>query len=660
MRYCGLCGIPITGRLHETWLREFRAVFIQEDNWDDVRVSGVGLWDESRSEAKGTIPTDPSKRYDDALDLGSMIDVTLVMNNVPHLMPAAREPEPFWGQGFHLSCWNLFTTGFTPNLGHLFAACLSMPTNSGDVLDWGHDYGGAHFDMRNLGSMPQDLRSDPWDIPALAKAIKLSARLRDYTFQSRLDLDRLDVDGDGFSRLQPQLLQLIATLLPTRDVHSLRLASPVFATLSLPESFWASRFQQGNEFSDMPEVFHHPPESWQVLYIALGIWLRDDPNITNRRRIWKLAEALQSTLRQMEGVPCDGSPIKTWFEPTMPDGEDNACWRRAARGISNPRGFFRQGSRVLRARALHFSHPLEVQSMDVSFVRTAGGLFVSGLRFVDNSGQSHALGYLHHEQSILIQVPTARRIQGWELALDMKGIRAIELIAEDGTRSPWAGEPGDYPRWHLAEDEGISAVKAEFDGLKLVSLSRNSSSGHSEGTQWRNRCLWYPDIPPAERLIFNGNEGDEPPDDFEFPISTVFFGGPDGRDLSKLVEVVIWTFDLARVAGIEFLYGDGSQSRVLGHAGPFRQDHPDAKRFDISEGRRISLPIDGPGGEELRSIEVQSDGDIVGLKIRTNFGREVTSPQHPYAVGEEWVDVQPEGSKVIGLFATHGSPPFVS
>jgi hypothetical protein len=169
----------------------------------------------------------------------------------------------------------------------------------------------------------------------------------------------------------------------------------------------------------------------------------------------------------MEGVPCNGSPLKTWFEASMPseprEGEGKLSWRTAARNINDPVEDFDHGCRVLRARALHFPQPFQVQHMSVSFVHTGSGTFISGLSFIDKAGQHYAIGYLHHDQSVSIPVSSTQCIQGWELALDRSGIKAIAVINEDGTRSSWAGEPGRLSRWHLAEAEGISAIKAEFD-----------------------------------------------------------------------------------------------------------------------------------------------------------------------------------------------------
>lgn len=117
-------------------------------------------------------------------------------------------------------------------------------------------------------------------------------------------------------------------------------------------------------------------------------------------------------------------------------------------------------------------------------------------------------------------------------------------------------------------------------------------------------------------MIFNGSEGDQPPDAFDLPVTTIFFGGEQGQHLSSLVGIVIWTFDTAYIAGIEFLYADGSPNRHMGQIGPLG-DGPPPRVIDDSQDQRIPMSIDGPSGEELASIEVQMHAEyMVGLKVR--------------------------------------------
>lgn len=143
--------------------------------------------------------------------------------------------------------------------------------------------------------------------------------------------------------------------------------------------------------------------------------------------------------------------------------KEEGFWQTAKRGIIDPEARFHRGCRVLRVRTLHTSQPLRVQCVSVSLVRTGMGVFVSGLIFIYQDGKQDALGYIHQDQTVPIRFSTPQRIQGWQLALDTSGIRSIAVVTEDGAISPWAGEPENFPKWHLAEDEGITAVRAEFD-----------------------------------------------------------------------------------------------------------------------------------------------------------------------------------------------------
>lgn len=135
-------------------------------------------------------------------------------------------------------------------------------------------------------------------------------------------------------------------------------------------------------------------------------------------------------------------------------------------------------------------------------------------------------------------------------------------------------------------------------------------------------------------MIFNGSEGDNPPDSFDLPVAAILFGGEEGQHLSSLVGLVIWTFDTAYIAGIEFLYADGSPNKHLGQIGPLGDDPP-PRMMDISQDHRIPISIDGPGGEELASIEVQVYAEyVVGLKVRKNPALHTTfslAAAHAYA-----------------------------
>ncbi|KAF9774419.1 hypothetical protein IL306_007590, partial [Fusarium sp. DS 682] len=630
-------------------------VWIEGNNWNRTAVSGVGRWGDYDDIISVTVPTDPQNRHDNHSGPGATMDVNLTPTK-PILFTRPDEIDTPWGYGFHESCWSIFTKNYTPNLEALFAACLSMPTGANALLDWGHDYGGAasiiyendipvHSSrFQDLITLPQELQSDPYRIPGLVNAIKGAARLQNDVFLSHWEPKEQDFNSDSFSCLVPELLQAIVVLLPTSDVHSLRLASPVFATLELPERFWASRFQADHEFGYLPEVHDHPPESWRAFYLSLKTWTCGIPSIANRRRVWGIAKRLQATLTQLDGVSCQGSPLDTWIESVSensdPDKkfEAGVSWHTAARAVAEPDQFFSYGCRVLRARAIYFPEPVKLRRMTVSFVKTVAGRFISGFRLTDHHGCCHTIGYQHEDAMVLIPLTSGEPIQGWELALDISGVKGIAVVYNNGTLSSWAGESAGLPRWRLTGTQAVSAVKAEFDALKLVSLSRDKSPNQEN---WLNNCLWYPEV-PKEGFVFNGSRGNDPPPEFNLPMTTVFFGESDGRHVSSLSEVVIWIFDICHVAGIEFRFTDSSHNRYLGHIGPFDENYPVLRNFDNSHDSTVSFPIDGPSGERLSSLE-----------IKTNLDRSIQTPDFPYgADDDDWVTVHSKGSETIGMFAT--------
>lgn len=389
---------------------------------NQVAVSGVGKLSNSVNEFAGTAPDDPKKRYDDDAGPGTTIYVALTPSKPTIFTRSLDEDVSAWGYGFHASCWNIFTKYSTPNLGHLFAACVSMPTGQEAFLNWGHDYEGASILEKDFEvptrdtrfpdprTIPNLFRSDPFHIPALANAIQHAARLQNDVFLSRINFSDDALTKDPLFRLFPDILQLITELLTTSEIHAVRLASPVFASLTLSERFWASRFQPGHEFEYVPEVIDHPPESWRAFYLSLRIWALNDPSMANRKRIWGLAKTLHGLLSQMEDATCQGSPLQTWFETSADPDDTPDCWHTAACASAQSNGSFPNGNRSLRARTLSFSQTLKVQHMSVSFVNLSEGVFVSGLVLIDHNHERHAIGYIHEGNKVEIHLPIAQYV----------------------------------------------------------------------------------------------------------------------------------------------------------------------------------------------------------------------------------------------------------
>lgn len=127
-------------------------------------------------------------------------------------------------------------------------------------------------------------------------------------------------------------------------------------------------------------------------------------------------------------------------------------------------------------RSLCFPESVQFSSVCVSFVKTIDGSFVSGLSFVVPDGQTAHLGYIHRENMVGVRLGHPQCVMGFELAFDVKGIRAIKVIAEDGTLWGPLGDPKKAP-WKLLEpDDGISTLHACFNMSKYLPFIFHISS----------------------------------------------------------------------------------------------------------------------------------------------------------------------------------------
>ncbi|KAI9154751.1 hypothetical protein HJFPF1_07308 [Paramyrothecium foliicola] len=270
------------------------------------------------------------------------------------------------------------------------------------------------------------------------------------------------------------------------------------------------------------------------------------------------------------------------------------------------------------------------------------------------TGGSEVEGYIHPRQETTLVFREPRYIKGWHLALGMYGVRALAVMTDDNVVSSWVGEPEGIPRWHIVRDDNISAVKAEFDGFRLLTLSRDVRGYDLNAELWYNACLWEPDVPPP-RLFFKDNEGSLPRENFDHPYGIVNFGGVDGSELSQLVKVVVHIYDVYSIFGLEFHYTDPSMNKVLGKLGPYPTTRSWVRSHRPADDRRVEISIGGPGGERITSIEVQTGVQYVcGLKVYTNFGEMWEIPSSPEDQirhqSDKWTKIEPEGSTVIGFF----------
>lgn len=645
------------------------------------------------------VPQDPSKVLD-----GSDQQVLLTV----HDGGDGDFPEPddaHWGFFAHDACWCLFSGSFQVDLNHLFLFYCSSYLGNCDLVNWGGDYGGAAEDdggethvvwspkwngsnEEHRGGMPDLYKANPLQIPTLRKAIAFSARLQQDDFHSKLDPQKLSLDKDIFSHLPTEIAETILTHLPSPDVHSLRLASPVFATLTLLERFWASRFCKGKEFDFViPDVLNSPPTSWRALYLSLRIWAEENLAMKNRRRIWKIIDGIHDVLLQIRDKTCFGMASPSILEPEPTYDFDQAAegysWLEADRTTTHASD---SDLRKMRYRSLSFPGPIQVIQVSVSLFNTPDGPFVSGLSFVDLNGQVAHLGYCHPGNIVHIELPGAQRIQGFEVVHDCLGVRAIAVVAQDGTVSSFAGTHTDHPWKRIVSSEGISSVRGAFDvsislfnmlprmrrpnseqAVKLLSLGQTTR----DAITYRTGYFWYKEI-PGEEFLFNGALGDLVPRESYDIVRTAFFK-PQGVN-RNMIMMMCENTDICHVADILFHFQGAEDSwEHLNDIGPLATGSPPVK-FERTGFASLHIDIDGWHEEEITTLDVQLyEGLVCGLKVgkprlgrkylsksadtiqvHTNHGRSqnLTSQESPILNDPRypWVRVSPKGSKIVGMY----------
>ncbi|KAJ4016316.1 hypothetical protein NW752_003438 [Fusarium irregulare] len=488
---CVICGIPIqrtdteddgfNGKSQRDWPQDCRAVYVFDWDLANIKISGLGvrvLNDDI------LVPVDPSKRYDGSINQ-ELIGVS-----------------EHWGFVLHDACWGLLCEGFQLDLNHLFLFYLSTYIGHCGLPCWNGDYGGVAqigtngqvilwgpiFDHDVDDDVPAEYKIYPFQIPTLKKAITFSNRLQQDAFHSKLDPQKLSLDKDIFSHLPTEIAETIVTLLPSPDVHSLHLALPVFATLTLSERFWASRFRKGREVEFIPDVVNNPPTSWRALYLSLHVWASDNLGMINRRRVWKLVDNIQSVLCHIRDTTCFGTVSNSLLDPQAPDNyvqvAEGYSWITAERTAEE------SNFRNLRYRTLSFPGPIQITQVSVSMFDTPDGRYVSGLTFIDHDGQVAPLGYCHPRHIVHIELPGAQHIQGWEVVHDLQGVKAIAVVAQDDTVSRFAGSPGGNPHKLLVSSEGVSSIRATFDCLWNCTSERLQSSRSFKFVDERSREHW--------------------------------------------------------------------------------------------------------------------------------------------------------------------------
>ncbi|KAF9761281.1 hypothetical protein IL306_003881 [Fusarium sp. DS 682] len=474
---------------------------------------------------------------------------------------------------------------------------------------------------------------------------------------------------DPFTELPTDILLALADHLTLPELTLMKQSSRAFNNLELPSRFWRKRFRLGREFDYIFEARDYSGGKWESICRDINDSKSNGMvrySLHLRRHIWDLCFPMRQVLEAMRYKTCDGSPVKSTFEPeALPDTlPEPKIWNTIDRALKLPNKMFERGSRVLYDRMLAL--PSMLCAVYVSKVELFGRRYVSGLRFRDGDGKDLTIGFQHpdHEE-LLAQEANGLRIKGFDAAFDQRGVKGLCMLLDDGTRSDWVGEYKDIPKKRVrvgGEENRVSHFKGGFDAAKLVSISINAASIYSRdpsGCLDQGRGpLWYPEIPSPD-LIFpyvsttlTHRSTRRSVVDQDLPVCFRLFGDGDPSMLSKItVRHRVHDKYTLKMESVTMTSTDQSEVEL----GFRRTDGRYSKDYDINHEHEESFDIDGPGGERIESMRTLWSDDLVGFEMKTNRGRAVKF------TGGSDVDVDREvelstfnakGRTVVGFWAT--------
>lgn len=441
-------------------------------------VSGVGLYKNPGGGAF-VVPLDYAARWDDPVCRLHQIGV---MTRGPF--------EQRHGFIFHEACWSLLEKTHHAQpvpYSRLYEVCHSMPFPLRDCgLSFGHDFGGlVLIDNKNYYSWedrvferdPQNFKQlqltyrNPLNVPEVGQLLKKrrqvisksrNLRCTRQTRQNGNNLSKSPSEEDTFgkllssshifNRLPIEIRDMIAYLLPTSDICNLRLASKAFFSVLEDQRFWATRFSPHSDRSWLPELWNPSGQkNWKWLYRCTN-----DTHLKfafrNRKRVWKLAEHLRDLASLQWKAP------STTF---MQHKKASSGYRQVSGDLTlaNSAHGFNEGCRLLHQQCV--SIPQSLTQIAFSVVHVGDTEYISGLRFVSSDGTAIEFGYWSEKKVYSANITS---LWGFHVAAGIRGIQALQVIADEQHKSQWCGLSDECPKTrYLAVSKPVKALKLGFD-----------------------------------------------------------------------------------------------------------------------------------------------------------------------------------------------------
>jgi hypothetical protein len=170
------------------------------------------------------------------------------------------------------------------------------------------------------------------------------------------------------------------------------------------------------------------------------------PGLKNRKRIWTLIEYIVQLINLRSSDDDElAIPLNN-----LPDNESTTVMATAdiqrsdapffPHSVVQVRGPIKEGCQALWTRCA--SVPADLTAICVSFFGLEDHGYISGLCFESKSGADSQLGYYSKDSMVRFKV---NHLNGFVLAIDSRGIRALQVVDGNGDRSRWAGVPKRAP-----------------------------------------------------------------------------------------------------------------------------------------------------------------------------------------------------------------------
>lgn len=430
----------------------------------EVRLSGVGLRERQHHDDYYRVPIADFKRWDD-----SDCRWTLV--------PVLTQRAGRYGFVFHDTCWNILEKRGRPiPLDRLMEVLNSVPLSrfcSGRLYTWGHGYHGllrfnddrypwqqGRWTYRRSPAA-ENSTQDPYSPQEVEDLLNSSPIPPPASMIVPGNRPSRPCD-DCFTRLPQEIVQEIASYLPTTIALRLRLLSWAFVPLFFSQGFWASRFRDGGDREFLSEVRAKPGScDWRTLYRQTN---RENisPALQNRKRIWDLAGSLlQKLVLQWAGSSSRHRPKRK-----LPEYR----WRGVHGNLTEIDTRYERVPEFAQLVDLQETLvPSRTTRVGASIIRDGDTSYVAGIQlFSAEDEKVISLGYTAEETTSFVDANCAT---GFIVSVGREGIHALQPVKHDGSLSPWLGCPdrGGITR-RLVFKEPVVALSAGFDVSHIARL----------------------------------------------------------------------------------------------------------------------------------------------------------------------------------------------